>query len=65
MTTGHRKVDLNIEEKLAQINLSPSERAQALSALRLSEDMVNLFGTLAAGVRRIAGVFSLRPSVRA
>jgi hypothetical protein len=65
MTTGNRKVNLNLEEKLAEMNLSPVDRAQALSALKMAEDMVDLFETLAAGVRRIAGVFSLRPSVRA
>ena len=65
MTTGNRKVDLNLEEKLAQLNLSPVDRARALSALKMSEDIVNFFEALGAGVKRIAGAFSLRPSVRA
>ena len=65
MTTGNRKVDLNLEEKLAQLNLSPVDRARALSALKMAEDMVSLFEFLGTGLKRIAGAFSLRPSVRA
>jgi hypothetical protein len=33
--------------------------------LKTAEGMVDFIETLATGVRRIAGVFSLRPSVRA
>jgi hypothetical protein len=65
MTTGNRKVDLNLEEKLAQLNLSPLDRAQALSALRAAEDLVTLFEALRTVFKRITGAFSLRPSVRA
>ena len=65
MTTGNRKVDLNLEEKLAQLDISPIDRARALSALKTAEDMVDFFEAIRAGFKRIAGAFSLRPSVRA
>ena len=65
MTTGNRKVDLNLEEKLAQLNISPIDRARALSALKAAEDMVDFFAALRTAFKRIAGAFSLRPSVRA
>jgi hypothetical protein len=65
MTTGNRKVDLNLEEKLAQLNISPIDRARALSALKAAEDMVDFFEALRTVFKRIAGAFSLRPSVRA
>jgi hypothetical protein len=64
MTTGNRKVDLNLEEKLAQLNISPIDRARALSAMKAAEDMVDFFGALRMAFKRIAGAFSLRPSVR-
>jgi hypothetical protein len=65
MTTRTRTVDLNIEKKLAELNLTPSQHARALDALQTAEDMVDFLESVGAVVKRIAGVFSLKPSMRA
>jgi hypothetical protein len=64
MNTGNRPV-FNFEQKLADLNLSPAQRTQALDAMRAAEDMVQFFETVGAAVKRVAGVFSLKPSMRA
>ena len=65
MTTGNRKADFNFEERLASLNLTPAQRAQALGAMRAAEEMVDFLDTVIAAGKRIAGVFSLKSSVRA
>ena len=63
MNTGNRTV-FNFEQKLAELNLSPAQRTQALDAMRAAEDMVAFLDTVGAAIKRIAGVFSLKPSMR-
>lgn len=65
MTTGNRKAMFTIEEKLANLNLSPAQRTQALGAMRVAEDMVDLLQTLGNAVKRIAGAFAPKSSIRA
>ena len=65
MTTGNRKAEFNIEEKLSTLTLSRPQPNQAVDAMRVAEEMVDFLDTLVAGVKRLAGVFSLKPSVRA
>ena len=64
MTTGN-KVTFDLEQKLATMNLTPAQRTQALDAMRAAEDMVDFFQIVGAAAKRIAGAFSLKPSVRA
>jgi hypothetical protein len=59
------KAALNFEQKLADLNLSPAQRTQALDAMRAAEGMVEFLETVGNAVKRIAGVFSLKPGVRA
>jgi hypothetical protein len=65
MSTGNSNVNLNLEDKLVKLNLSPAQCTQALGAMRAAEDMVDFFQTVGAAVKRIAGALSLKPSVRA
>ena len=65
MTTGKRNATFDLEQKLATMNLSPAQRTQALDAMRAAEDMVDFIQTVGAAAKRIAGAFSLKPSVRA
>ena len=65
MTTRNRTVDLNIEKKLAELNLTPSQRARAISAMRSAEDLVDFLDSLGAMVKRVAAAFSPKPSIRA
>ena len=65
MTTGNREVTFDFEQKLATMNLTPSQRTQALDAMRAAEDMVEFFQTVGTAAKRIAGAFSLKPSIRA
>ena len=65
MSTGSKQVELNIEERLNELQMTPSERANAIGAMRVAEDAVELLEILVATVKRVAGFFSLKPSVRA
>ncbi len=65
MTTQTRTVDLNIEKKLAELNLTPSDHARAIGALRMAEDVVDFLDSLGAAFKRVAGIFSPKPSARA
>ncbi|MCC7080569.1 MAG: hypothetical protein IT530_07850 [Burkholderiales bacterium] len=65
MGTGNRVTAFNLEQKLTELNLTPMQRAQAVGAMRLAEDIVDVVETLGAVVTRIASVFSPKPSVRA
>ena len=65
MTTRNRKAEFNIEEKLAELNLTPAQRARAIGAMQSAEDMVDFVNSLGAVVKRIAGAFSFKPSIRA
>ena len=65
MSTANRNVNLNLEDKLAKLNLTPAQRTQALGAMRAAEDMVDFLQTVGAVAKRIAGALSLKPSIRA
>lgn len=65
MTQGKHNDGLNLELKLDELNLSPSQRAHALSAMRTASEAVDLFEAVAGAIKRIAGVVTLKPSVRA
>ena len=65
MTTYNRKAEFNLEEKLADLNLTPSQRARAIGAMNAAEDLVDLMQSLGAVVKRIAGAFLPKTSIRA
>lgn len=65
MSTGNQKLELNLEEKLGQLNLTPSQREHAVGAMRVATDAVEVVAAISAAVKRIAGALSLKPSVRA
>jgi hypothetical protein len=66
MSTGNRKAAaFNLEQKLADLNLSPAQRIRAIDAMQAAEDMVDFLETVGAAIKRIAGVFSLKPGIRA
>jgi hypothetical protein len=64
MSNGNKQAVFNLEEKLNELNLTPSERANALGAMRVAEDAVEIFEVLRAAFKRVAGFVSLKPSVR-
>jgi hypothetical protein len=65
MSTGNQKSEFNLEEKLGQLNLTPSQREHAVGAMRVATDAVEVVAAITAAVKRIAGALSLKPSVRA
>ncbi len=65
MSTRDRQVEFNVEQKLADLNLTPSQRHQALGAIRVAEDLVEIFQYLGAAAKRVAGALSFKPSIRA
>jgi len=65
MSTGKQNVEFNLEEKLGQLNLTPSQREQAVGAMRVATDTVEVVAAISAAVKRIAGALFLKPSVRA
>jgi hypothetical protein len=64
MNTGNRTA-FNFEQKLADLNLSPAQRTQALDAMRAAEDMVQFIESIGAAFKRVFGAFSLKSGVRA
>lgn len=65
MSNGKQLEDFNLEAKLNELNLTPSQREHAVSAMRIAEDAVELIDAITGAVKRIAGAMSLKPSVRA
>ena len=65
MSNGNKQAVFNLEAKLNELNLTPSERANALGAMRVAEDAVEIFEVLRAALKRVAGFISPKPSVRA
>jgi hypothetical protein len=65
MSNGKQNQEFNLEARLNELNLTPAQRQQAVSAFRVASDAVEVFGAIAGAVKRIAGAMSLKPSVRA
>lgn len=65
MSNGKHIEDFNLEARLNELNLTPSQRQHAVSAMRVASDAVEVFDALAGAVKRIAAAMSLKPSVRA
>ena len=64
MSNGNKRVEFKIEERLNEVRMTPSERADAIGAMRVAEDAVEIFEVLRAAIKRVAGFISLKPSVR-
>jgi hypothetical protein len=66
MSYGKKQAEFNLdlEAKLNELHLTPSERANAIGAMRVAEDAVEIVRVLRAAMKRIAGFMSLKPSVR-
>lgn len=65
MSNGKQIDDFNLEARLNELNLTPSQRQHAVSAMRVASDAVEVFDALSGLVKRIAAAVSLKPSVRA
>lgn len=65
MSNGKQQAVFNLEIKLNELNLTPSQREHAVSAMRIATDAVEVFDAVAGAIKRIAGAMSLKPSVRA
>jgi len=64
MATSKGQESFTFEEKLANLNLTAAERARALGALRTAETFVDLVQACSAGIRRVAEMLSLKPSLK-
>lgn len=65
MHTTNRQEALNFAEKLAELNLTPSQREQALGAMKTADLFVDAVLAVAGGLRRIAEALALKPSLKA
>lgn len=65
MSNGKKIEDFNLEARLNELNLTPSQRQHAVSAMRVASDAVEIYDAIAGMVKRIAIAMSLKPSVRA
>ena len=65
MSYGKNQAEFNLESKLNELHLTPSERANAIGAMRVAEDAADIAEALSAALKRIAGFMSLKPGVRA
>jgi hypothetical protein len=64
MSSGNRQIEFNIEEKLAELHLTPSQRDEARGAVEMANDVVDVLQALTRAVKRLAEAVSLKPSVR-
>jgi hypothetical protein len=64
MSTGNRQAAFNIEEKLAELQLTPSQRAQARNAMAIASGVVDILQALTGALKRLAEAIALKPSVR-
>jgi len=64
MATGNRQEDFNIEEKLANLRLTPSQRIEAVAALRTAETAVRMIEAVMGGMRRMAELLALKPGLK-
>ena len=64
MSIGDRQVAFNFEEKLASLNLTPTQQSEARGAIRVAEDVIEGTEFLVGLVKRLAEAVSLKPSVR-
>lgn len=64
MATSKGQESFTFEEKLANLNLTATERAKALGALRTAESFVDFVQLCGAGIRRVAEFLSLKPSLK-
>jgi len=65
MNTPNRQEAFNFAEKLADLNLTPSQRQQALGAMQTADLFVDAVLAVSGGLRRIAEALALKPSLKA
>lgn len=59
-----RQTDFDLESRLADVNITPSERAYALAAAERAEILVTTVQRIAAAFKRLTETTALKPSVR-
>ena len=64
MSSVKRQVEFNLEAKLAELNLTPAGRAEALAVARKAERIIAAFEWFGAALRRLTHAVALKPSLR-
>ena len=64
MSSTDRQFDLDLERRLADVHLTPGERADALAAAERAEILVATVQRIAAAFKRMTATTALKPSVR-
>lgn len=64
MSNADRSIVFDLQAKLAEVNLSPGERADALAAADRAEVLVNTVQRIGAALKRLTATMALKPSVR-
>ena len=64
MSNTNRHVEFDLESRLAQVNLTPGERADALAAAERAELLVTTVQRIAAAFKRLTDAMALKPTVR-
>ena len=59
-----RQNEFDLESRLAELNLSPVDRAHALAAAKKAEILVTLVQRIGAALKRLTETMALKPSVR-
>lgn len=62
MSNGYRQVDFNLEARLAGVNFSPAERADALAKAEKAEQFVAAAQWIIGVVKRLTEAKALKPS---
>jgi len=64
MSSANRQVEFNIETKLAELNLTPAARADALAVARQAEKVIAAVEWVFAALKRLTHAMALKPSLR-
>lgn len=65
MSYGKHQDEFNLEQKLNELNLTPSQRDHAVSAMKTASDAVEIIEAVTGAFKRVAGTMTPKPSVRA
>ena len=65
MSYTDRQIDFDLESRLKDVNITPSERAHALAAAERAEILVTTVQRIAAAFKRLTETVALKPSVKA
>ena len=64
MSYTDRQIEFDLESRVAELHLTPGERARVLAAAEKAELLVTTVQRIGAALKRLTETMALKPSVR-